>query len=588
MNRSTDSYFSHLPTLNFPRSRFKQQTVKRLQSQSHGTLTPFFIDIVYPGDTWSIDTNIFARADISVKVPLDTIFVDTYYFFIPFRILDKDFEKILGGVDAYDTNIYSFPQITLGYGDLSQVYEKDTGYFADTALWFLPNYLNYHVSDLTGAASNNVLIDHIMAYGPMSYYMVFNEFFRDENVDNIIPIDDIKGNTVTLDNNSIDICKSYDPDDVVDALPLLQVNKYHDYFTSSILSPSKGPQVTLPLGISAPIITETGVHDMGTGLLFGNDVANGGSPTSHSLVLTKWNAAKYGNVFEDNDSISTQSTNNRAITTSNLVADLRNATAASINQFAIALKLEQLYQRRAIYGTRLTEVYRGQWGLNVPDDLIDRPEYLGGVKVDLNNIPVLNTTSSGQGEMVGNSATLFNDGGFTKSFLEYGIIIGLSCTRVKHTYTQGVMKRLHDLKDGIDLYNPVFAMLGPQTVARRELYNKLTTAGEDRSTPFAYQEAWADLREGQSGVAGVFDPMFTGTTEFKTYWSFADYYSSAPIFSADWLKESPANVCRTMSGNLISGAAAVGGHQYLFDYQSHVTVYRELPARSRLSLFDRY
>lgn len=572
MSRNENSYFSRTPTLHFPRTRFKFNTVKRLQSQRHGSITPFFIDIVYPGDTWQLDTNIFCRADTSLKVPLDDIKLDIYYFFVPFRIIDKDFSKILGDVEPYDDSIYSFPTVSLKNTDDEYLTSSDVD-----LLEFLPGFLNWSCS--TGyieSGGDQLLNNRLNAYPIMAYNLIWNEFFRDENLDASVDLETIKGSVYNF------------PDGLAqDYMHLKVANKFHDYFTSGLISPQKGPTVTIPLGTTAPIIGSQLVHDLGQPLVFGDNIANGGSPSSTDLVLTKTGTLKYGNVYTTASSVTTQTSANNRILTTNLEADLTNATAASINQFALSLKIQQLYERRGLYGTRYIETIRGQWGIEVPDALFERPEYLGGTCTTLNMVPVLNTTSEALGSMAGNSATLFNDKGFTKSFVEYGFIIGLSVPRINHTYTQGKAKRIWNLRDGLDLYNPVFANIGLTPVYKSEIFNSLNSDYDD--VVFNYQEAWADLRTGQNTVAGVFAPYQSSAfSDLRTLWSYADYYESVPSFNSSWLKEDPSVVFRTMSGEIIPESVEPSGHQYIFAYYSHPIVTRELPSHSRLNLTLRY
>lgn len=561
IGRNVDDHFNKSPTPHFPRSRFDNGIRKRLQTQQHGVLTPFYCDIVYPGDTWQMDMSTFVRADTSFRVPLDDIFLDTYWFFIPFRIIDENFPKILGEGEPEDYSdvSYGFPLFRV----------TDDGYYKlDTLLGYLgynqaSALFNYGNSEAVPPVpphwyfGNSSVGDEITAYALASYYKVYNDWFRDENLDPSIPYKDL------YDANDFDVIN--DSDSLLYQLPCLKVNKYHDYFSSGSIAPQKGPAVTIPLGTSAPV----GIFATGTGTT--SNVANA-IPTGQSFTT---------GTFLNSKGAGTTS----GVSGNDVVADLSQA-AGTINELRLAFSIQQLYEKRAAFGTRYIEVIRGQWGIEVPDSFFLRPEYLGGSRVTLNNVPVLSTENSDQlGQMAGNSATLSNGGSWTKTFIEYGIVLGVSVTRVKHSYTQGKKKSIFGLKTQLDLYNPVFANIGLQPVYTYELYNDPDNVGDD--VVFNYQEPWAYLRAEQDSFAGLFG-MLSTNTEIKNKWHYGDYYSEQPYFSADWLKEPDSNVSRTMTGNLIPGATSDGGHQFMFGYYYHPVKTRILPSHSiPASLFSR-
>ena len=540
MNRNVNDTFAKTPTPHFPRSRFDMGIKKRLQTQGHGRLYPFFARAVFPGDTWQMDLTTFVRMDTSVRVPLDDIYLDTYWFFVPYRIIDKDFPKILGEGEPsdYDDVDYGFPS-----------FEVETSDSGTLGIDCLLSYLGYNQSDIYYSEAADkpysyIHDDDICPYPLMAYYKIFNDWFRDENVDASIPYGDLKGNSLF----SIDI--------IFDDLNALKVNRYHDYFSSAVISPQKGPAVTIPLGTSAPV----GVIPSASGT------------NSNGLNMTIGTGTFTEGKFFDTTRVAGNTT---GLTGNPIIADLSQA-AGTINELRLAFAIQSLYERRGRFGTRYIETIRGQWGIEVPDSFLERPEYLGGSRVTLNNVPVLSTENSSQlGQMAGNSATLSNGGSWSKTFVEYGIIIGLSCTRVKHSYTQGKRNELFGLKSQLDLYNPVFANIGMQGIKLSSIYND---AGSDDKV-FAYQEAWAELRSDFDTFAGLFG-MISNNSDLKNYWHYGDYYSSEPQFSADWLKEPVSNVSRTLTGQLINGANSESGHQFMFGYYYHPVVTRILPAHS--------
>lgn len=537
IGRNVNDSFAHSPTPHFPRSRFDMGIRKRLQTQGHGRLYPFFCRFVYPGDTWQMDMTTFCRMDTSLRVPLDDIYLDTYWFFVPLRIIDENFPKVLGEGEPsdYDDVDYNMPSLEL---------TDDVAYDINAIL----PYLGYSQADAGGDGQTFTYNhdDSINPYSLAAYYKIYNDWFRDENLDPSIPYKDLYNSNLYL---------VIDNDDLFDNANCLKVNRYHDYFSSGAISPQKGPAQTIPLGTSAPVIVE-GDFQPSTTLTGKTD------PSSTDGV----NKLIFNN---SNNTISGYAT-----------ADLSQA-AGTINELRLAFAIQALYERRGRFGTRYIETIRGQWGIEVPDSFFLRPEYLGGNRVTLNNVPVLSTENSSQlGQMSGNSATLSNGGSWSKTFIEFGILLGVSCTRIKHSYTQGKRKEIFDIKTHLDLYNPVFANIGMQPIYTRELYN-LGEDADDLDEVFAYEEAWSDLRTDHDSFAGLFG-MLSSNSELKNKWHYGDYYTSKPVFSSQWLKEPYENVARTLTGQLISGASSteVEGHQFMFGYYYHPVVTRILPSHS--------
>ena len=559
MNRNVNDYFSKTPTPHFPRSRFDMGVHKRLQTQAHGRLTPFFARIVYPGDTWQMDMSTFVRMDTSFRVPLDDVYLDTYFFFVPFRIIDKNFEKVLGAVEPYDETEYNFPSLQI-------VSEETIGNLSN----LLP-YLGYSQCEAnTGTQGFTFDFDHAINPYPLSaYYKIYNDWFRDENLDPTIPYEDLYD--ISLNSNFYT-----DMGTIFDNLDCLKVNKYHDYFTSAMISPQKGPAVTIPLGTAAPVVTG-GSHDINKGVPIVYSDGTSGTLISGQFLLGTDATGREVVVDKDLQNSDNQFRTRAYSVPNNLYADLGQA-AGTINQLRLAFAIQALYERRGRYGTRYIETIRGQWGIEVPDSFFERPEYLGGSRVTLNNVPVLSTENSSQlGQMAGNSATLSGGNSFSKTFIEYGVIIGLSVTRIKHSYTQGFNKELFGLKTALDLYNPVFANIGFEPIKTNEIYNQ----GDYDNSVFAYQEAWAYLRTQTDSFAGQFG-IFSTNIELKNKWHYGDYYSLKPSFSASWLKEDYKNVARTLTGQLIAGAGSTEteGHQFMFGYYFHPIVTRILPSHS--------
>lgn len=564
MKRNANTYFSNVPTPTLPRTRHDIGTLVNLSTHKHGRLQLLDCKFVYPGQTKSRGASILVQADTYEKYPMDQVLCDTYEFFVPLRIIDKDFEKVLGDVDAYDTNVYSFPELELDF-DGNHLLTHDT--ILNGAGWRCP------VQQLFDYDSNGhgwkpkittTTFDKINPYALMAYYCVYNEFFRDNNVDPVIPFEDLKNSKLSLLSN------------LFNNLEALPVNKYHDRFTSGLLTPQKPiagiSSVTIPLGLSAPVFTSYNDNANNPGLPLRFKAYGSGTITAPGVVSLNPVNATTG---QTHDGTASGLSVGNPIYPANLYADLSQASGASIDQLRLAFAIQELAEIKSSFGSRMSSYYRGVWGIQVPDYILDRPEYLGGQRFDLDMVPIFNHDNL-VGEMSGQSRTLTNRYDSQKSFYEFGFWITLGCFRIMHTYSQGITNPALKFKDELDMYNRKFANLGNVGQKNYLIYNDFTSSQNDEI--FNFNESWTDLRTGLSTGSGDFAPNYGDSSELYVKWSFQDIYANRPVFSASWLKEDDTNVRRTMTGRLIPYATTDYGHQYMMAYIYHDYDTLPLPA----------
>lgn len=559
------------PIIHKPRNIFDYGWVRKLTSLKVGVLTPFFLNVVYPGDGFKNEHTMFSRTDITDKVPLDNIYIDTYYFYLPFRIIDPRFYEILGDKpDPFSDEIYTAPQITLTAINTNDSASKKG--FVDNFFDMLIYRLNY------AQAGEYQKSDKICAYAPCGYYMVYNYFFRDENLDPSIPFEDLFNSTQNFNwyNAGLGTVKMIDN---YKAYGLYRANKMHDIFTSGLVSPQKSPDgtpVRLSLGSSAPIIQ--------TGASF-KDV----NDSTSAFVVSGGEAIEVGQAGSIPGSGSAPiyirvagGSNQIEVNSAGFKTDLSQAIGPSVDEFRISLMTQSLYELRGSIGTRPQETLK-QWGVFASEDELDMPKYLGGETIDLANVPVLSQEAASLGTMSGVGATLMSstmNNKWGQTFKEYGMVIGVAVARVKHTYGQGLDPTIHKLESDLDFYHWLFANEGRQGNPNYTIYNDPGSATNDEV--FNYTEAWPWLRVSLDRFDGVFSHMAgSDYTDFRTKWSYFDYYSSRPSFNAEWLKEDPSNVARTMTGRLIPNATDTSkGQQIMLEFRIHTSIARVLPLHS--------
>lgn len=526
MTRNTNSRFALNPTrLDMSRSRFDRSSSYKT-TFNVGDLIPFYVDEVLPGDTFSIDTSKVVRMQTLLTPIMDNIYLDTYFFFVPNRLTWEHWRQLMGEntQSAWLPQVeYSVPQITAPAGGWS------VGTIAD------------YMGIPTGIANLSVNAMPFRAYA-----LICNEWFRDENLTDPlnIPVSDA---TVVGSNGSIyltDVAKGGKP---------FKCAKYHDYFTSCLPAPQKGPDVTIPVGTLEPIPVFTGddhLSNSGTlPLRFASDFGTvnqglGLRAVYDSPQPSSGPASSYLGVFEDQSGGATE----RNIRPSNLWAvqdGSSMASAATINQLRTAFQIQKLYERDARGGTRYIEILKSHFGVTSPDARLQRPEYLGGSRIPININQVVQNSGTGsdgtpQGTTTAYSVTTDSHSEFTKSFVEHGFIIGLMVARYDHTYQQG-LERFWSRKDRFDYYWPVFANLGEQAVLNKEIYAQ----GNDKDDEvFGYQEAWADYRYRPSRVTGE---MRSSYAQSLDVWHLADDYVQLPSLSDAWIREDSATVNRVLA-----------------------------------------
>ena len=563
MNRNQNSHFSKNPQVDIQRSRFDRSHSVKL-SGNVGDLIPFYCDEVLPGDTFQIDTSKLIRLQTLVTPVMDNIYLDTYYFFVPCRLVWEHWREMMGentSAPWFPEVEYSVPQVTspLPSGGGSSESGWAEGTIADY-MGIPPGVRGLSISALPFRA----------------YALIYNEWFRDENLQTpqSIPV----GDDVTVgSNDSSGLFQA-----VKGGYPL-KAGKFRDYFTSCLPSPQKGPDVLLPLGIQAP------VYGGNTSNLVSYDdrpewsLDSNGKPSSlmfrhandGSSIVGDYAAKLHNASFTYAGSNSGDGVD---IYPSNLWTDLTQATAATINQLRLAFQIQRIYEKDARGGTRYIEILSNHFGVTSPDSRLQRPEYLGGNRMLINVNQVVQNSESAttpQGTTTAYSLTVDTHSDFTQSFVEHGFLIGLCVARYDHTYQYGI-ERFFSRKTRFDYYWPSLANIGEQPVYNREIFANGTAVDDG---VFGYQEAWADYRYKPNRVCAE---MRSSSKKSLDAWNLADDYADLPKLSPEWIVEDKTNVDRALA---VTSKVA---NQFFGDFYIKNLCTRPMPVFSIPGLIDHH
>jgi hypothetical protein len=528
VNRNNERHFLKIPEMHASRTRFnRDQTI--LTTFDSGKLIPFFVDEVLPGDTFQVDTTAIIRMSTPKYPVMDDAFIDFYYFYTPNRILWDNFKHFMGEVEEtpwMPTKAYAVPQIKINASTPNPAPDERS------------------ILDYMGVPTKIKKPFTINALPIRAYVKIWNEFFRDQNVDN----------AAVLKTDDADVTYKFTPEktetlenDLQNAVlggNLLPVNKYHDYFTSCMPYPQRGPEVTLPMNGNAPIywadakdnpltiqdLKDTGVWTNETGYL--------------SQSVTKLMTQNYDSTNDKARAVLGYTSSGAKIG-QRMTADLSSVTATTINNLRQAVAVQQYYEALSRGGSRYREQVQALWDVTISDKTVQIPEYLGGGRYQVNVNQIIQTSgqqnenSTPIGETGAVSVTPIRESSFTKSFEEHGFVIGVACVRHNRSYQQG-LERFWSRKDRLDYYVPQFANLGEQPVKKKEI---MLTGSETDEETFGYQEAWADYRMKPNRVSGLMRSNATGTLDF---WHYADIYSTVPTLSQEWMAEGKAEIARTL------------------------------------------
>lgn len=489
-SKNNSHLFSQIPEANIPRSTFDRSFGYKTTFDS-GYLVPFLVDEVLPGDTFKMKATIFSRMSTPIVPIMDNMYLETFLFFVPTRLVWSNWEKFNGAQDnPGDSTDYLIPTLANNDGFASQT-----------------------IFDYAGIPTGVPVTDFnpINALPFRAMNLIYNEWFRDENLQDSLPVEIGDG-----------------PDPIAN-YNLFKRGKRHDFFTSSLPFPQKGPAegITINLAESAPVI--------GNPIFtFGNTISVSDLPLGQLASNTNTDAVT--KVYLKSVNYSNDSSVNPVTGITGLSADLSVASAISINDLRTAFQLQKLLERDARGGTRYTEILRSHFGVVSPDARLQRPEYLGGSSTRIIVKPVEQTSAtdstSPQGNLAAYVVGVDSFHGFTKSFVEHGYVIGFMNVRADLSYQQG-LDRLWSRRDRFDFYWPSLAHLGEQAVLNKEIYMQGTEADEQ---VFGYQERYAEYRYKNSLITGKFRSQDPQSLDF---WHLAQDFESLPQLNSEFITDNP-------------------------------------------------
>ena len=565
------------PEIKISRSKFDMSFSHKTTIKA-GDLVPIYLEEVLPGDTFVIDTNTLTRMNLPAVPIMDDLYQDIFFFWVPNRICcngEKDWQRIIanenvnGPFAPVSEATLQNTNNTIALSDF--INSDDSACFAgDSAMYdslfnYLVNPVGYNGNSMDSDADVQ-LGGEISRLPFVAYGLIWNNWFRDENTQSPIAAKDLTWIQTATEPNSC-----------------LKVNRFRDYFSSCLPAPQKGASVNLPLGSLAPVVVGDDHYSAATATNHLRFAYSGTATDDYmTLVQAKGSGNNRGDVLV-NPSDTTGEISPLYTNPINLWTDLSSATAATVSELRMAFAIQKMLETDSRCGSRYKEFLLAFYGVSIPDNTIQIPEYLGGKRfhLDVNQVvQVAPGASSPIGNLGGISTTFNHSKSVVKSFNEHGYIIGVTCIRPQHSYSQGIPK-LWTRNRRFDWYNPKFANLSEMAVFKRELFldnNSVDPLYPNGYDVFGYQEAWAEYRFHPNKTSGALAPQ-NGLADLGI-WTYSDYYQSYPSLNS-FNQESKDLVGRSLVDTKTK-------FQFLCDFFFDVKAIRPLPVFSIPGLIDHH